>query len=116
MPGNLSRNIDLTDCEKCGGQCCKYFEIWYSDNGGRIQQSEMKRFMALKNIGDKFEMLRDNSHGGYWLRVNDPCKYLTEDNKCSIHESEDRPLLCRLFPYPNSTKRDCPYMSGRRRQ
>ena len=113
--GNLSRNIDPASCEKCGGQCCKYFEIWYGDSSGDIIQSEMQRMQLLKNIGKYFELVRDNTHKGYWLRINDPCKYLTPENRCEIHESEDRPLLCRMFPYPNSTRRDCPHITGRRK-
>ena len=115
MTTNLSRNLDPTNCEKCGGKCCKYFEIWYGDDWNKIALSEMERFTNLKTVGDKFEIIRDNTRKGYWLRINDPCKYLDTNNRCEIHESEDRPLLCRLFPYPNSTKRDCPYMSGRRK-
>ncbi len=115
MTGNLSRNIDPANCEKCGAECCKSFEMWYDDSDGKIFLSEMERLQSLKNIGGYFEIVRDNARGGYWLKVNDPCKYLDENNRCEIHESEDRPLLCRLFPYPNSTKRDCPYLSGRRK-
>lgn len=116
MTGNLSRNIDPIDCEKCGGLCCQYFDVWYDDRDGNIKLSEMKRYQNLKTVGEMFEIIRVPEHGGFWLRLHDPCKYLTDDNKCEIHESEDRPLLCRLYPYPNTSKRDCPYITRRRKQ
>jgi Fe-S-cluster containining protein len=112
---NLSRNVDPDNCQKCGAQCCKVFEIWYGDFEPNVILSEMKRLQLLENVGKFVEIVRANPRRGYWLRFNDRCQYLAEDNSCMIHESDDRPLLCRLFPYPNSSKRDCPYISGRRK-
>lgn len=116
MTGNESRNVDPANCEKCGGQCCKYYELWYDDSLSELAKSEMHRIQHLEHVGKYVEIIRDNVDRGYRVRFNDRCDYLREDNTCAIHESPDRPLLCRLFPYANSTKQDCPHIKARRRK
>lgn len=114
MKANLSENIDPANCEKCGGQCCKYFGIWYSDDCDPVVISEAQRIMSLKNIGLYCEIIHEDSNKGFWLRINDVCKFLGKNGKCKIYDSPSRPLLCRLFPYSNSTKTDCPHITKRR--
>jgi len=115
MTANLSHNINPTNCQTCGAICCKHYDLWYDDTYGKIVLSEMRRLQTLKNIGKYVEIVRDNSHGGYRLRFNDVCEYLDENNQCKIYESEDRPLLCRLYPFPTNTKEDCKYIKTEKR-
>ncbi|MBP2147229.1 Fe-S-cluster containining protein [Methanofollis sp. W23] len=111
---NSSPYIDPAHCRTCG-ECCKYFEVWYSKDNDPLVLSEIQRFQMLDGIGDKITIHEEE--GGYWLRFNFPCKHLRQNSdtglySCAIYDSPDRPLLCRHFPYDNSTERDCPHMIG----
>ncbi|MDX9762864.1 MAG: YkgJ family cysteine cluster protein [Desulfomonilia bacterium] len=109
---NSSLFIDPSLCRTCG-QCCSYFEIWYSKSWDKITLSEMQRFQALARIGDKITIHEVDD--GYWLRFNVPCKHLVQDDdglySCAIYDNPERPLLCQHFPYDTSTERDCPHLS-----
>jgi len=102
---NLSKRITSDDCRDCG-KCCESFEIWYDDESPEVVNSEIQRFKTLDTIGDKITTRKVK--GGTWLVFNFPCKFLKEDKTCAIYESPNRPLLCRMFPYPLSDKQDCP--------
>ncbi|MFA5407764.1 MAG: YkgJ family cysteine cluster protein [Bacilli bacterium] len=107
---NLSNRVDSEDCANCG-HCCEIFEIWYPPSDGTVNmeiiRSEIQRLQMLSGIGDKITT-RDNSDGSTWVIFNVPCRYLNEDKMCAIYNSPDRPWLCRYFPYPKSTVKDCP--------
>jgi len=113
MKPNLSERITSKECEGCG-KCCESFEIWYDDSCEEVQKSEIYRFMALSEIGKKTttrrEILTDGKRttSGTWLIFNFPCQHLNPDKSCAIYTSVSRPLLCRLYPYPGTTKEDCP--------
>ncbi len=113
---NLSMWIASEDCAGCG-RCCEVFETWYPAPDGTlntaIQRSEIQRLQMLAEIGDRITT-RENEDGSTWLIFNVPCRYLNEDKTCAIYDSPERPLLCRYFPYPESTPEDCPRMRGKR--
>ena len=104
---NLSPRINPKNCEKCGAQCCKYYEFWYSKSETEVTLSEMQRLAAIEALFGKVEILEDDR--GYIVKINSPCHYLTQENKCSIYTSSKRPYLCRKFPHPSNRKTDCPY-------
>ena len=109
---NTSPRIDPHLCRTCG-ECCKHFEVWYGKHADPIVLSEMQRFKALAGIGNKITIIEETR--GYWLRFNFPCEHLRQNSgtgiySCAIYDSPNRPLLCQLFPYDNSTERDCPHI------
>jgi Fe-S-cluster containining protein len=101
---NLSTRIKSEDCQGCG-RCCESFEIWYPKDSPDILLSEIQRFQLLKTIGERITTRKEKD--GTWLIFNFPCLKLNSDKTCSIHENPDRPLLCLMFPYPETTKEDC---------
>lgn len=114
MAVNESPRIDPAVCRTCG-ECCKYFEIGYSRDCEPLVLSEIARFRMLSGIGKKITVREDED--GIWLRFNFPCKHLRKANgrySCAIYNSPDRPLLCRLYPHPDST--DCPHATASRSQ
>jgi Fe-S-cluster containining protein len=102
---NLSNRITSEDCKGCG-KCCEVFEVWYDDACRPTLKSEIQRFQLLQGIGDL--ITTRPAPDGVWLVFNSPCRHLNPDKSCAIHESPDRPMLCRQFPYPASSKEDCP--------
>jgi len=112
MIPNLSPHIDPETCRSCG-ECCKNFEIAYDKDLDPIFLSEMRRLQMLRGIGKKITIREEEDV--YWLVFNFPCEHLRKVNgrySCAIYNSPDRPLLCRHFPYHNSTTRDCPHLDG----
>lgn len=115
MIPNLSRRVTSGDCKGCG-HCCEVFEIWYPPADGTLQtdiiRSETQRFKLLAGVGDAITTRDDDN--GTWLVFNIPCRFLNEDKTCAIYDSPNRPLLCRHFPYPESSVEDCPRLKVNR--
>lgn len=111
---NKSKHIEPLFCAECG-ECCRHFDIFYpkgraGDQKNQLLLSEMERFKRLAWMGDMVE--QTEVKGGYRLRFNIPCKHLIMDEnellRCEIYDSPERPLLCRLFPYSETTTEECP--------
>jgi len=106
-----SDRITSADCLGCG-VCCEKYEIFYPTGDGsweaEVQRSEMQRLQMLAGFGDK--LTTREGVGGTWLIFNIPCRFLQSDKRCAIYGSQNRPLLCRCFPYVNSTQDDCPHI------
>jgi Fe-S-cluster containining protein len=110
---NESKNIvPEIDCIGCG-KCCESFEIGYPNPPKKemkvidaVWRSEIDRFKMLVGIGDKITTLDDGDCT--WLIFTVPCKYLLSNKTCEIYDNPIRPLLCRKFPYPTTTKNSCP--------
>jgi len=111
-PNESNNIIPDIDCKGCG-KCCETFEIAYPNpprnkmtmNEG-VYRSEMDRFKMLTVIGENITTKNDGDCT--WLVFNYPCKYLLSNKTCEIYDNPIRPLLCRRFPYPNTTKVSCP--------
>jgi len=108
MNNNLSDRITSEDCAGCG-KCCEVFEISYPKDDGtekiKIIRSEMIRFQMLSEIGNRISIRESDDCD--WLVFHFPCEFLTSDKRCKIHENDERPYLCKKFPYWNSTVEDC---------
>jgi Fe-S-cluster containining protein len=112
---NESDHVNTMFCRGCG-ECCRHFDIFYpkgraGNKKNQLLLSEMERFKRLAWMGDMVEQTEVD--GGYRLRFNIPCKHLLMDEnellRCEIYDSPDRPLLCRQFPYKNTTLDECPH-------
>lgn len=56
---------------------------------------DLKRFFEYRDI-----KLYDNGDGRYKLEVTTkPCKYLTANNKCTLHGTDNKPLWCKNGPF-----------------
>ena len=63
------------------------------------------RILNLKGLNAR--LIEDTGFVG--IELDYPCKFLIEKNgvySCEIYNSKERPLLCRLYPYPDYS--DCP--------
>lgn len=113
MTNESSRIISEVDCLRCGGKCCESFEIAYPNpprhkmtNDDAIWRSEMDRFEMLKGMKDK--ITRRDEGDVTWLIFHISCKYLLSNGICEIYDNPIRPLLCRRFPHPTTTRESCP--------
>jgi hypothetical protein len=80
-----------SECEMCG-KCCHQANITVMDGEiGRIATH-------LKMNGNEFIEEYLYKRDGLWLfRKSGACRFLNEEKKCRIWE--ERPLICRDFPY-----------------
>jgi hypothetical protein len=93
------------NCESCKGDCCKYIAMEI-DIPEEIEDFENLRwYLAHENISIFVE------EDGIWnIEFKTPCKYLTKNHKCTIHESFiknpkiKRPQICKEF-----TVEQCPH-------
>jgi Fe-S-cluster containining protein len=99
------------DCKGCG-KCCEIFEISFplepGNQGEWIFRSEIERIRMLEGMEEKTELREEPETGTLWLIFKIPCQHLQADKSCAIYHDPKRPLLCRCFPYRNSTKASCP--------
>lgn len=81
----------LSNLEICKAGCCKSV-IFYTPD---LKNEELKFY---EECGCKVGKFRGKQT---YLVVPLRCKALTEDNKCSIHDSPIRPRICQTLDYGN---------------
>lgn len=74
----------LPICQKCGAQCCKY--------GSPVVSAQEYRQIINYCHRDYFKKLKNS----FYLIPENPCPYLTKNNKCSIQPV--KPLDCKIYP------------------
>jgi hypothetical protein len=93
------------NCNNCGAKCCKYVVIELDIPEKAEDFEEIKWFVAHENVQVFIE-----EDGAWNVEFITPCKYLTKENLCSIHEDfvknpkVKRSNICKEF----STE-DCPH-------
>ncbi len=107
---NFSPRINPEDCRTCGA-CCKDFMLYYPGGMDRLKYDEMIRILYCQGIEAHIE---PDEKGGNWLVFDHPCRYLQQDAEgrysCELYDEPERPLICALFPYEGTTKKDCPHV------
>lgn len=92
------------NCNGCGAKCCKYVVIEIDIPETLKDFEYIKWFVAHENM-----QVFVDSDGSWNLEFVTPCKYLTKESLCSIHEDFVknpkivRPQICRDF-----SPEDCP--------
>lgn len=100
--------VNKFKCKRCGN-CCTSFSIVYEKSIKKVNPSmfsEILRFNMLKT--NKIIVKEFNKY--FEVTFNIPCKHLSRKSNiyyCNIHDSKERPLMCKEFPYKNTNKEDC---------
>lgn len=106
---NTSPRVNPDDCRTCG-ECCKNFMLFYPHGLDRLKYDEMIRLVYLSGTDVTIELVE----GGHWVIFNHPCKYLLQDQggvySCDLIDDPARPLICSLFPYPDTPAEYCPHL------
>lgn len=77
-------NVQCTcDLQKCKAWCCKGFFVDFA------VPREQKRYMELHGY--------EVENGKVQLFVHARCKALTNENKCSLFGTPERPEICNTF-------------------
>ena len=106
---NSSPRVNPEDCRTCG-ECCKSYKIFYPPGLNREKYDDMIRILYSDGINAHIEQ----EGLGNWLVFDHPCRYLQQDEEgkysCGLYDEPERPLICSLFPYADTTKKDCPHL------
>ena len=86
------------DCSTCNAACCRYVAMEIDCPEDLDDFENIKWYVAHEKVRVYVE------EDGTWnVEFQTPCKYLRDDNKCSIHEAfvsdapVDRPKICKEF-------------------
>jgi Fe-S-cluster containining protein len=83
-------DADQQVCQKeCNARCCRYLTVYLPAPRQKADFDELSWFLAHENTSVYVE-------GRRWhLEVRTPCRYLNENNLCTIYEH--RPDVCREY-------------------
>ena len=90
--------FSCTDCLKCAN-CCKTTGPLFTNK----DIDRISKHLHLKPVNFISQYLKIDEDGDYILQTT-PCKFLGEDNYCSIYDV--RPRACAEYPHTNRKKQN----------
>ena len=85
------------ECHSCG-ECCQTVNIT-AVRDVTLQQhgnlEELQRYLSYRGIRVVGSNEKRNE---LYYSMDLPCSELTPDNRCGVHGSEEKPLICNRFP------------------
>jgi Fe-S-cluster containining protein len=87
-----AEHAEANPCEGCSAPCCRLTIL---------PQAEPRTFRALDSLRylvahEDHELLLDRK--GQWkLSISRRCRLLTDDNRCSVHDTPAKPKICVFF-------------------
>lgn len=115
MTRNTSPRVDPDDCRTCG-KCCKDLHFRIKKGFPREVYEQLILMHYRAGVQSHFIEGSEEAPTEYIdLQIDHPCRYLVEENgmySCKIVDSGARPLICSLFPYPETTPDQCPHLKG----
>lgn len=118
MPLRIPEGINF-ECSGCGNCCLEWpVPITQADHTklsalvvrGELPGAADLLFKPLKASDDKMRLFSHSLE----KRTDGRCNFLTDENRCLIHEKfgrEAKPSICRLFPYTFTPAPDGTYVS-----
>ena len=85
------------ECHSCG-ECCQTVnmtvvrDVTLQQHGNR---EELKRYLSYRGIRVGGS---DEKRNQLYYSMDLPCSELTPDNRCRVHDSPEKPLICNRFP------------------
>jgi len=94
------------ECHQCG-ECCRTVNLTVVRDVTLRQHGnleELKRYLAYRGIRVVGE---DAAQNYLFYQMDVPCSQLTEDNRCRVHGTPEKPLLCLKYPEEPGDIADC---------
>ena len=91
------------------GECCKKIRISaYLKHSLRQHGSieELIKYYTYRGITIS-EINEEEDYINYEIPIR--CSKLTEDNKCILHEKDEKPLICKKYPWFEDDIETCGY-------
>lgn len=79
-----------SQCVKCGAKCCRYFCFEIDEPDDCATFEDVRWFLCHEGV-----TVHIDEDGDWYISIDNPCKYLGPDNRCTIYE--DRPIICRKY-------------------
>ena len=95
------------ECHSCG-ECCKTVnmtvvrDITIQQHGSLKELELYLSYRGIRVVGS------DEKRNQLYYSIDVPCSELTEDNRCRVHVSPNKPLICHLYPSSNEDVEDIP--------
>ena len=80
------------ECNNCSA-CCRFLILQVNP---AYLEADRRKFVELHGIA-LFEQ-----DGGVWARIDAACKHLTDEGKCGVYGTAERPQACADFPFVQS--------------
>jgi len=100
----MSNTYTMPPCHLCNGKCCSYFALEIDRPTTLDEFEHIKWYIVHQNT---FVFVDD---GEWFLQVNNPCKHLGEDHKCTIYDK--RPKICREYGFDEDNDVSCDMTTG----
>ena len=87
----------IGECHSCG-ECCQTVNITVVRDVTLQQHGtleELKRYLSYRGIR---VVGSDEKRNQLYYSMDLPCSELTQDNRCRVHDSPEKPLICQRFP------------------
>jgi Fe-S-cluster containining protein len=90
------------ECHSCG-ECCQTVnmtvvrDVTLRQHGNLEELQSYLSYRGIRVVGD------DEKRNQLYYTMDVPCSELTADNRCRVHDSPEKPLICNRFP---ETKED----------
>jgi len=96
------------ECHSCG-ECCKTVnitverEVTLRQHGSREELERYLKYRGIRVVGEDIPSNR------LFYALDIPCSELTEDNRCRVHDSPEKPLICLKYPWEPDDIEECGY-------
>ncbi len=90
------------ECHSCG-ECCQTVnrtvvrDVTLRQHGNMEELQRYLSYRGIRVVGD------DEKRNQLYYSMDVPCSELTAENRCRVHGSPEKPLICNRFP---ETKED----------
>ena len=84
-----SAPVRIGECNTCAA-CCKFLILQVNP---AYMDADRRRWIELHGIR------LSERDGGVWARIDIACQHLTDDGKCGVFGTPERPETCGTFPF-----------------
>ncbi len=96
------------ECHQCG-ECCRTVNITAVRDETLRQHGNLKElalylsYRGIRVVGENVE--KNQLH----YAIDIPCSELTADNRCRVHNTPEKPLICYRYPWEPDDIEQCGY-------
>jgi len=94
------------ECHQCG-ECCRTVNITAVRDATLEQHGNLKElelylgYRGIRVVGE------DAANNRLYYAMDIPCSQLGKDNRCQVHNTPEKPLLCYRYPWEPDDVEQC---------
>jgi len=96
------------ECHHCG-ECCETVnmmvvrDVTLRQHGNLEELTRYLEYRGIRVIGE------DVATNQLYYSIDIPCRQLTGDQQCGVHNTPEKPLLCLKYPWAPDDIKNCGY-------